>query len=107
IAKRPAFCAYSEGLSEQLNRMEDTLIQQICSSAIDRGPHPNRSGRRYRLSSDSPGSVLFMRPSKPAINIPAKARYGFADGSGGRNSTHLAFGLAEYIGIRTAAAVSR
>jgi hypothetical protein len=35
--------------------------------------------------------------------IAAKARYGFADGSGGRNSTRLAFGLAEYMGILHAA----
>jgi hypothetical protein len=41
-------------------------------------------------------------PSSPAI-IAANARYGFADGSGGRNSTRSGPGLAEYIGMRTAA----
>jgi hypothetical protein len=55
------------------------------------------------LSSGSPGSSLFSTPSSPAISIAANARYGFADGSGGRNSTRLAFGLAEYIGMRQAA----
>src|SRR5438445_6889799 len=55
------------------------------------------------LSSGWPGSILFSTPSKPAINIAAKARYGFELGSGGRNSTRFAFGDAEYIGIRQAA----
>src|SRR5215475_16160483 len=55
------------------------------------------------LSSDSPGSILFITPSKPAISIAAKARYGLELGSGGRNSTRFAFGDAEYIGIRHAA----
>src|SRR5581483_12254322 len=55
------------------------------------------------LSSGSPGSALVNTPSKPAISIAANARYGFADGSGGRNSTRLAFGDAEYIGMRQAA----
>ena len=35
--------------------------------------------------------------------MAANARYGLAEGSGGRNSTRLAFGLAEYMGMRTAA----
>src|SRR5512142_2987537 len=55
------------------------------------------------LSSGSPGFSLLTTPSNPAIIIAANARYGFADGSGGRNSTRFAFGLAEYIGIRHAA----
>src|SRR6266496_1481805 len=55
------------------------------------------------LSSGSPGLSLLSTPSIPAISIAANARYGLADGSGGRNSTRLAFGLAEYIGIRHAA----
>ena len=42
-------------------------------------------------------------PSIPAINIAANAIYGFDDGSGGRNSTRFALGLAEYMGMRTAA----
>src|SRR6266478_9672366 len=50
-----------------------------------------------------PGSILFSTPSRPAINIAANARYGLQLGSGGRNSTRLAFGEAEYMGIRTAA----
>src|ERR1017187_221624 len=55
------------------------------------------------LSSGSPGSILFFTPSRPAISIAAKARYGLQEGSGGRNSTRLALGLAEYIGMRQAA----
>ena len=34
------------------------------------------------------------------MSIAANARYGLAVGSGARNSTRLAFGLLEYIGIR-------
>src|ERR1044071_6311528 len=55
------------------------------------------------LSNGSPGFTRFMMPSSPAINIAANARYGLAAGSGGRNSTRFAFGLAEYIGMRHAA----
>src|ERR1039458_1574201 len=44
-----------------------------------------------------------MTPSIPAISMAAKARYGLAAGSGGRNSTRLALGLAEYMGMRQAA----
>src|SRR5205085_6002958 len=55
------------------------------------------------LSSGWTGSILFSTPSKPAISIAANARYGLQLGSGGRNSTRLAFGDAEYIGIRHAA----
>src|SRR5579885_2063519 len=55
------------------------------------------------LSSGSPGSILFWMPSKPAMSMAAKARYGLQEGSGGRNSTRLALGLAEYIGMRHAA----
>src|SRR4029077_19233632 len=55
------------------------------------------------LSSGSPGSILLSTPSSPAITIAANARYGLDDGSGGRNSTRLALGEAEYIGIRQAA----
>src|ERR1700682_507978 len=55
------------------------------------------------LSSDSPGSVLLRTPSRPAIIMAANARYGLQLGSGGRNSTRLALGEAEYIGMRQAA----
>src|SRR6266481_9729760 len=55
------------------------------------------------LSRGWPGSILFSTPSRPAINIAANARYGLQLGSGGRNSTRLAFGEAEYMGIRHAA----
>ncbi len=47
------------------------------------------------LSRGSPGSILFRIPSRPAIIIAEKPRYGLQDGSGGRNSTRLALGLAE------------
>ena len=39
-------------------------------------------------------------PSRPAISIAAKARYGLASGSGKRTSTRLAFGL---VGVGNAA----
>ena len=39
-------------------------------------------------------------PSSPAINIAAKAKYGFDDGSGQRNSMRFAFGFEPVIGIR-------
>src|SRR5215467_6514346 len=55
------------------------------------------------LSSGWPGSILFSTPSRPAMSIAENARYGLQLGSGGRNSTRLAFGDAEYIGIRQAA----
>src|SRR5581483_2809717 len=55
------------------------------------------------LSSGCPGSSLFSTPSRPAIIMAANAMYGLQLGSGGRNSTRLAFGDAEYIGIRHAA----
>src|SRR5690348_6403410 len=55
------------------------------------------------LSSGWPGSILFSTPSSPAMSIAENARYGLHDGSGGRNSTRFALGLAEYIGMRTAA----
>src|SRR5436305_14998298 len=55
------------------------------------------------LSSGSPGSMRFSIPSSPAISMPASARYGLHDGSGERNSSRLAFGDGEYIGIRIAA----
>src|SRR5438477_11617960 len=55
------------------------------------------------LSNGSPGSILLSTPSRPAITSAANARYGLDEGSGGRNSTRLALGDAEYIGIRHAA----
>src|SRR5271157_5721901 len=51
-------------------------------------------GRSYKsLSIAAPGSILFLIPSRPAISIAEKARYGLAAGSGKRTSTRLAFGL--------------
>jgi len=47
--------------------------------------------------------MRFSMPSRPAIIMGRKARYGLQLGSGGRNSTRLALGEAEYIGIRQAA----
>src|SRR5256885_5233659 len=55
------------------------------------------------LSSGSPGSIRFSMPSRPAISMAAKARYGLQLGSGERNSRRLAFGDGEYMGMRTAA----
>src|SRR5581483_8333762 len=55
----------------------------------------------YRsLSIGVGGSILFWMPSRPAISMAAKARYGLQDGSGMRNSRRLALGLLEYIGMR-------
>src|SRR3954451_14832051 len=45
--------------------------------------------------------MRFCTPSRPAISMAEKARYGLQDGSGHRNSRRLAFGLFEYSGIRT------
>ena len=44
--------------------------------------------------------MRFWMPSSPAISIAEKARYGFAEGSGQRNSSRFAFGLLEYSGTR-------
>src|SRR5262245_49678222 len=55
------------------------------------------------LSSGSPGWIRFSIPSRPASIIAENARYGLHDGSGVRNSSRLAFGDAENIGIRIAA----
>src|SRR5579864_7063047 len=55
------------------------------------------------LSSGCPGSILFSIPSSPAISMAANAIYGLQLGSGGRNSTRLARGAAEYMGILHAA----
>ena len=58
-------------------------------------------GSSYRsLSTGSGGSILFLMPSRPAISIAEKARYGFDDGSGTRNSMRLAFGLEPVTGMR-------
>src|SRR5690349_13680001 len=51
-------------------------------------------------SSGAPGSILFWMPSTMAISMADQARYPFELGSGQRNSSRLAFGLFEYIGIR-------
>ena len=51
-------------------------------------------GKSYKfLSIASPGWILLMTPSRPAINSAAKHKYGFASGSGKRASTRVAFGL--------------
>ena len=44
------------------------------------------------LSSGSPGSMRFCTPSRPAIIIAAKARYGLHDASGKRTSMRRDFG---------------
>src|ERR671919_508167 len=49
------------------------------------------------------GSVLLRIPSKPAISIAGKAKYGLQLGSGVLNSNRFAFSLVEYIGILTQA----
>src|ERR671916_610512 len=47
--------------------------------------------------------MRFWMPSRPAMSMAEKARYGLHDGSGQRNSRRLALGLFEYSGMRTAA----
>jgi hypothetical protein len=39
-------------------------------------------------------------PSRPAMSIAGKARYGFASASGQRNSSRFALGESLYIGMR-------
>lgn len=51
------------------------------------------------LSMASPGWILFLMPSRPAISRAAKHRYGLAAGSGKRTSIRRAFGE-ETTGIR-------
>jgi hypothetical protein len=55
------------------------------------------------FSNGLPGSIFFLIPSRPAISIAEKARYGLQVGSGGRNSMRLAFGFSLKTGIRAAA----
>ena len=56
-------------------------------------------GNSYKsLSKDSPGWILFLIPSIPAINIAAKVKYGFPAASGNLIS-HLAPFLLNVIGI--------
>src|ERR1044072_7034007 len=47
----------------------------------------------YPLSLHDALPILFLMPSRPAISIAAKPRYGLHSGSGKRTSTRLAFGL--------------
>ena len=47
--------------------------------------------------------MRFLMPSRPAISFAENARYGFADGSGTRNSMRLALGELPVIGMRTQA----
>src|SRR5690349_17053242 len=61
-------------------------------------PACSSGGSSYR--SLSTGSILLRIPSRPASSWAEKARYGFADGSGQRNSMRLAFGFEPVIGIR-------
>ncbi|MNY43362.1 hypothetical protein D3C86_1783140 [compost metagenome] len=59
---------------------------------VSKGPYPRARG-----------SIFFLIPSRPAINIAAKARYGLAVLSGVRNSIRQPLGVTAAIGIRTAA----
>ena len=71
---------------------------------IERARHlrdvPVRLLEQVVSRSGAPGSRPFSIPSRPAISIAENARYGFAVGSGQRNSIRFAFGDCEYIGIR-------
>src|SRR5512134_3849396 len=60
-------------------------------------------GRWYRsFVAASPGWILFSTPSRPAISIAVKPRYGLQVGSGKRTSMRRALGFATN-GTRTAA----
>ena len=64
----------------------------------------NPGTNSYRsLSTGSGGSILLRIPSRPAINIAEKARYGLDEGSGTRNSTRLALALVPVTGMRVQA----
>ena len=52
------------------------------------------------MSTGAGGSILLRMPSTPAISMAENARYGFADGSGMRNSMRLAFGFVPVMGTR-------
>ena len=54
------------------------------------------------LSTGGGGMILFWMPSMPAMTMAENSRYGFAVGSGARNSTRLDLGLPA-IGMRMAA----
>src|SRR6476660_7415186 len=73
------------------------------SSACRKLPHTvgtsdsSSGSRSYRfLSIGSPGWILFWTPSRPAISIAAKPRYGLQVGSGKRTSMRRPFGLDTY-----------
>src|SRR5271169_819536 len=90
-------------------RVRNSWSLSRCSSAISSDEHTFGTffacdgGRSYRfLSTGSPGWILFCTPSRPAISIAEKARYGLVVGSGKRTSTRRDFGLATY-GMRHAA----
>src|SRR3954453_505758 len=54
-------------------------------------------GRGYRsFVAASPGWILFCTPSRPAISIAAKPRYGLHVGSGKRTSMRRPLGLDTY-----------
>src|SRR5271166_5056173 len=55
------------------------------------------------LSSGSPGLALLWIPSRPAMSIAEKARYGLQLGSGKRTSMRRVFGLGPVMGMRTLA----
>src|SRR5579871_3280554 len=55
------------------------------------------------LSIGSPGLILFCTPSRPAMSIALKARYGLQLGSGKRTSMRRVFGFGPVIGMRTLA----
>src|ERR1700733_5069668 len=70
--------------SNACSRLEQTEGILVSSSG----------GKSYRfLSAGSPGWILFWIPSRPAIIIAVKAKYGLALESGKRTSMRRALGL--------------
>ncbi len=55
------------------------------------------------MSTGAGGSIRFLMPSRPAMSMAEKARYGLPEGSGARNSMRLALGEDPVIGMRIAA----
>ncbi|MEY3131475.1 MAG: hypothetical protein RL704_329 [Pseudomonadota bacterium] len=57
-------------------------------------PLSSSADKEYKsLSNGFPGSILFLIPSIPAINIEAKVKYGFPAASGNLTSTLFPFGF--------------
>src|SRR5437016_11472221 len=97
---------FGEHIAFEQERM---IFLQSIQCIFERAWHRGNFGQLLRaqvvdiLVERLTGIDLFSMPSSPAIIIAADAMYGLQLGSGGRYSTRLALGDAEYIGMRQAA----